>query len=188
MRRIIKKYSNRRLYDTFSKKVITLVELLQMVSSGDDVEVVDNRSGGDITVETLSKAISSESRFTQGGKFSVAGLQEMIRRGGMDMLDLFKKAVLVGIGAADLARERVEKFADELVRRGEMAESERAKFVREMTDKIIEKAERVEGKRAAKKEATESSELGAEIERLKARIEELEKGKTGERSARQETK
>ena len=183
VRRIIKKYSNRRLYDTIGRRMITLGELLEMVRAGDDVEVIDNVSGEDITVETLSKAIASRAVRTDG--LSRTGLHEMIRWGGMDMLELLKRAVLVGIGAADLARERVEKFADELVKRGEMSESERAKFIREMTEKIIEKAEKIEEKKAARREAT-ISELKAEVERLKARIEELEKGKAGRKSASKE--
>lgn len=62
------------------------------------------------------------------------------------MLDLIRKAMLAGIGVADVAKERVEKIADELVTRGEMAEGQKARFVREMTDKIVKEAEHLRSK------------------------------------------
>jgi len=62
------------------------------------------------------------------------------------MLELVRKAMLAGIGVAAVAKERVEKIADELVTRGEMAEGEKATFVREMTDKIMKEAEHLFGK------------------------------------------
>ena len=56
----IKKYANRRLYDTESSTYITLDRLAQMVREGREFEVVDARSGEDITRQVLTQIIVEE--------------------------------------------------------------------------------------------------------------------------------
>ena len=54
---LIKKYSNRRLYDTAESRYITLDELADKVRDGADVQVVDAKSGADLTQPTLTQII-----------------------------------------------------------------------------------------------------------------------------------
>lgn len=54
---IIKKYSNRRLYDTSDSRYITLEELAAKIREGEDVRVVDAKSGADLTQTTLTQLI-----------------------------------------------------------------------------------------------------------------------------------
>jgi polyhydroxyalkanoate synthesis repressor PhaR len=54
---IVKKYSNRRLYDTEASRYITLEELAQRVRDGADVRVVDAKTGEDLTQATLVQLI-----------------------------------------------------------------------------------------------------------------------------------
>ena len=56
----IKKYANRRLYDTESSAYITLDKLAQMVRDGREFEVVDAKSGEDITRQVLTQIIVDE--------------------------------------------------------------------------------------------------------------------------------
>ena len=56
----IKKYANRRLYDTESSTYITLERLAQMVPEGREFEVVDAKSGEDITRQVLTQIIVDE--------------------------------------------------------------------------------------------------------------------------------
>ena len=56
----IKKYANRRLYDTESSTYITLDRLAEMVREGREFEVVDARSGEDITRQVLTQIIVEE--------------------------------------------------------------------------------------------------------------------------------
>lgn len=59
----IKKYANRRLYDTESSSYVTLERLAQMVRDGRDFDVIDARSGDDITQQVLTQIIvEAESR------------------------------------------------------------------------------------------------------------------------------
>ncbi len=54
---VIKKYSNRRLYDTADSRYITLEELADKVRQGADVRVVDAKSGEDLTGATLTQIL-----------------------------------------------------------------------------------------------------------------------------------
>ncbi len=54
---LIKKYGNRRLYDTAESKYITLEELAGIIQSGAEVRVVDAKSGADLTQATLTQII-----------------------------------------------------------------------------------------------------------------------------------
>jgi polyhydroxyalkanoate synthesis repressor PhaR len=56
----IKKYANRRLYDTESSAYITLERLAQMVREGREFEVVDAKTGEDITRQVLTQIIVDE--------------------------------------------------------------------------------------------------------------------------------
>lgn len=56
----IKKYANRRLYDTESSTYVTLDRLAQMIRDGRDFQVVDARSGEDITHQVLTQIIVEE--------------------------------------------------------------------------------------------------------------------------------
>ncbi len=56
----IKKYANRRLYDTDSSSYITLDKLAGMIRDGRDFEVVDAKSGEDITHQILTQIIVDE--------------------------------------------------------------------------------------------------------------------------------
>lgn len=54
---LIKKYGNRRLYDTGESRYITLDELSKKVQEGHDVRVMDAKSGADLTQSTLTQII-----------------------------------------------------------------------------------------------------------------------------------
>jgi polyhydroxyalkanoate synthesis repressor PhaR len=77
--RIVKKYSNRRLYDTDDSQYITLDELAELVRGGADVFIQDAKTGADLTQSTLAQVIL-ESR--GGGRLlPVPLLVQMIRMG-----------------------------------------------------------------------------------------------------------
>jgi polyhydroxyalkanoate synthesis repressor PhaR len=57
VRMLVKKYGNRRLYDTDESRYITLEELAESVRHGKDVRVVDAKSGDDLTTATLAQII-----------------------------------------------------------------------------------------------------------------------------------
>ena len=57
---IIKKYANRRLYNTHSSSYITLEDLAKMTRAGTDFQVLDAKTGADITHQILTQIIMDE--------------------------------------------------------------------------------------------------------------------------------
>lgn len=57
LRMLVKKYGNRRLYDTESSRYITLEDLTVAIKKGAEARVVDAKSGADLTQETLTQII-----------------------------------------------------------------------------------------------------------------------------------
>ena len=76
---LIKKYGNRRLYDTADSRYITLEELAAKIQAGAEVRVVDAKSGADLTQATLTQIII-ESR-DAAGMLPVPLLTQLIRLG-----------------------------------------------------------------------------------------------------------
>src|SRR5690348_5218198 len=76
--RLIKKYPNRRLYDTKTSSYITLADVKQMVLKQEEFQVVDAKSGDDLTRQILLQIILEEE---SGGMplFSSDMLSQMIR-------------------------------------------------------------------------------------------------------------
>jgi polyhydroxyalkanoate synthesis repressor PhaR len=54
---IIKRYANRKLYDTVRKEYITLNGLSKLIREGAEIQVIDNESGEDLTARTLTQII-----------------------------------------------------------------------------------------------------------------------------------
>jgi polyhydroxyalkanoate synthesis repressor PhaR len=62
MGRIIKRYENRKLYDTESRRYVSLEEIASLIRQGVDVQVVDNVTDTDITTQTLTQVIFEEGK------------------------------------------------------------------------------------------------------------------------------
>ena len=60
--RIIKRYSNRKLYDTQGSCYVTLHELAQIIKEGSDVEVIEKKSNTEITYKTLTNHLQTTYR------------------------------------------------------------------------------------------------------------------------------
>jgi polyhydroxyalkanoate synthesis repressor PhaR len=124
----IKKYANRRLYDTESSTYITLDRLAQMVREGREFEVVDAKSGEDITRQVLTQIIVDEE--ARGSTMlPINFLKQLIGLYGNSMqtmvpqyleaaMDAFQRnqsAVKDAFGAnvfADLAKRNMAMFED----------------------------------------------------------------------------
>lgn len=81
MKRIIKRYENRKMYDSIDGKYVSLQEIAGMIRSGRDVKVIDNRNGKDITSLTLTNIILEEGRKGEN-TLSSETLHQVIRWGG----------------------------------------------------------------------------------------------------------
>ncbi|PIP37195.1 MAG: pesticidal protein Cry15Aa, partial [Desulfobacterales bacterium CG23_combo_of_CG06-09_8_20_14_all_51_8] len=57
---LIKKYANRKLYDTTDKRYLTMDRLAELIKAGDEVSIVDNETGDDLTSAIVSQLLARE--------------------------------------------------------------------------------------------------------------------------------
>lgn len=60
--RVIKRYENRKLYDTRSSRYVSLSDIAGFVRAGETVQVIDNKTGDDLTAQTLTQIILEEGK------------------------------------------------------------------------------------------------------------------------------
>jgi polyhydroxyalkanoate synthesis repressor PhaR len=113
-RHLIKKYANRKLYDTRTSRYITLEGIAELVREGHEIKVVDRDNGHDLTQVTLSQVVLSQEKRGPAGLVDAGG--EVIHERGQALLDYVRKTLNV---PSDLKtqmerrREDLEGRADE---------------------------------------------------------------------------
>ena len=79
--RIIKRYANRKLYDTEHSRYVTLDQISEMIRNGDDVKIIDNKSKEDLTTVTLAQIIFEEEK-KQRSFLPLGAMRNIIQSGG----------------------------------------------------------------------------------------------------------
>jgi polyhydroxyalkanoate synthesis repressor PhaR len=122
MPRLVKRYSNRKLYDTSESRYVTLDEIARWVKAGEDVKIIENESGEDLTAVTFAQIILEEER-KKNGYLSLPLLRNLIQHGEAALQNL---AATVDRGmeairtAPERARSRVQELATVSERLGEL--------------------------------------------------------------------
>ena len=81
--RVIKRYANRKLYDTRDSRYVTLPQIAELVRSGEDVRIIDNRTKENLTSITLAQIIyESEKSAEESSRQGVKTLRDFIQVGG----------------------------------------------------------------------------------------------------------
>jgi|YNPNPStandDraft_1061719.scaffolds.fasta_scaffold05657_7 polyhydroxyalkanoate synthesis repressor PhaR len=99
--KIIKRYGNRKLYDTQLSRYVTLEEISQMVRRGEDLKVIDNRTKEDLTALTLTQIMLEEEK-KKKNILPLSLLQNLIQHGGGSIAELVQR------GKDSLASMRTE--------------------------------------------------------------------------------
>lgn len=86
---LIKRYANRKLYDTQASRYITLKGISELIRAGQDVRVIDNESGEDITNLTLSQILVDGER--EGRPVPRSMLSDLVQRGGGALYGALRK-------------------------------------------------------------------------------------------------
>ncbi len=117
-RHLIKKYANRKLYDTHTSRYITLDEIADLVRDGHEIRVVDRDNGHDLTQVTLSQMVVSEQRRGPGRLVDAGG--EMLHDRGQALVDYVRKTLNIPAdlrSQVETRRENLESMADEAIER-----------------------------------------------------------------------
>jgi polyhydroxyalkanoate synthesis repressor PhaR len=110
--KIIKRYANRKLYDTERSSYVTLEDIAVMIKAGEEVQVVDNKSGEDLTSVTLAQIIFEAEKKKTAMPLSL--LRTLIRDGG-DAIGEFARGQVEKVQSqTQVIRDRAEKLKSEL--------------------------------------------------------------------------
>jgi polyhydroxyalkanoate synthesis repressor PhaR len=114
---VIKRYSNRKLYDTQESRYVTLEEIEEMIRTGREISVVDAASGEDLTSVTLTQIILENER-TRRASLPAAFLHQLIKHGEswQDFVQKSMRASLEGMVSSQRDMERI--FRDWSLRAG----------------------------------------------------------------------
>jgi len=153
--RLIKRYSNRKLYDTQEKRYVSLEHVAALIRAGEEVQILDHQSGEDLTAATLARILQRRS-------LPPPFLRSLIRIGG-DTWEYLR---------ASLDEARLEP----LVSRGETALEEAQRLSEELAAYALRRRQNLEAATMIKVEgALERWQIptGDDLQRLEARLKEL---------------
>ncbi len=176
--KLLKRYANRRLYDPETSKTITLENVADMIINGEEIRVIDNMSGSDITPKILGQTFLKVSLGQRNEEFSNFMLSALIRETGKDISSLFGRLVLGGIGASYLTRDRLEKILQSMISLGELkletATEYRDDLLTHMANRASENKLRIqEDLKKIGKELEDSTETDLPLEDLSEKIRKI---------------
>lgn len=126
--RLIKRYPNRKLYDTKDKRYVTLNDIARLIRDGEEVQVSDHTTGEDLTALTLTQIIVEQEK-RHAGFLPRSVLTGLVQAGG-ERLSTLRRALGPPLGLQYDVDDEIERRLQALVRRGELEES-KARNLRE---------------------------------------------------------
>jgi polyhydroxyalkanoate synthesis repressor PhaR len=135
--KVIKRYTNRKLYDTVESRYVTLDEIAQMIKGGAEVKIIDNRTKEDLTSVTLAQIIFEEEK--KRSQMPLGVLREIIRHGGEAVAGFYQEKV----------GQRLSERISEVKSRTESLRDDIEQKVRTVLPALLRREDKVEKKDAA---------------------------------------
>ncbi len=123
---VIKRYSNRKLYDTDARRYVTLDEIAEAVRRGEEVRVVDHVTGENLTTLTLLQVLFEQEK-KLGGLLPQAVLSRMIQTGG-DALKGLRGALIAAFDLEQRVEDEIARRLQRLVEQGLLSDAEAARL------------------------------------------------------------
>jgi len=157
-RHLIKKYANRKLYDTNTSRYITLEGISELVRDGHDIQVLDRESGTDLTPLILSQIVMGEEK---RGRARIADEPTGQDR-GQALLDYVRRTLNVPAQMVGNEVERrrgdledlVEGAIERALERLSLPSRREVERLSEQVDKLARKLDRMPVPQRARKPAT----------------------------------
>jgi len=172
--KVIKRYTNRKLYDTVESRYVTLEEIADMVKAGAEVKILDNRTKEDLTSVTLAQIIFEEEKKTS--KMSLRTLRDLIRHGGERAQQFVEDTQAEFRDKVEGLRHVAEQRVATLITKGQ-ATGDRAKDLVSASQEAVGQFQRRvdERVRAAIEGIANLPDMRKEMQQILGRLEELEK-------------
>ncbi|GAC1531717.1 MAG: hypothetical protein NVS3B10_27050 [Polyangiales bacterium] len=92
-KRVVKRYSNRKLYDTRESRYVTLLQIAEMVRAGEEVQIIDNATKDDLTEVTLAQIIYEEQK-AHSRAVPLQTLRDLIHQRGEKLMTQLREGPL----------------------------------------------------------------------------------------------
>ena len=172
--KVIKRYTNRKLYDTVESRYVTLDEIAQMIKAGAEVQIIDNRTKEDLTSVTLAQIIFEEEKKTS--KMSLDTLRDSIRHGGEVAQRLVEGTQAELRGRVEAVRAAAEQRVQTLLVKGQQTSDRAREMVQTSQETMAAFQKRVDERvRAAVEQMATVSDARKQLDDISRRIEALEK-------------
>jgi polyhydroxyalkanoate synthesis repressor PhaR len=136
MSTIVKRYPNRKMYNTDTKKYITLEGIAGLIRDGQDVQILDHTTGEDLTALTLTQIIFEQEK-KQGGFLPRSVLTGLVQAGGETLTSL-RRTLSSPLELLRHVDQEIERRLQWLVEKGELTAEEstrlREKLLRPKTE------------------------------------------------------
>jgi polyhydroxyalkanoate synthesis repressor PhaR len=186
-KRIVKRYSNRKLYDTRESRYVTLLQIAEMVRAGEEVQIIDNATKDDLTEVTLAQIIYEEQK-QHSRSVPLATLRDLIHQRGERLMSQLREGPLGRLLPGDEKKDGEDAATSAPDEHGtyggtpakeEKATAESGAAKKGILDQSREALESLQGKidervRSALTSFSPFQQLQSEVTRLSAKIEELE--------------
>jgi len=170
---LIKRYQNRKLYDTEHSCYVTLEDIAQMIKKGDDVSIIDNGTQEDLTTLTLTQIILEEEK-NKKNILPLATLKNIIQSGGEQIAHFFQKSIQ-SVSSITNVKDEAEKVIDKI--KDEIEDG--GAFIRDYLHKshhlIDDLSKRFEEKVKSLGTLTSLPSLRSDIRTLRKKAAELER-------------
>ena len=127
---VIKRYRNRKLYNTQLKRYITLNEIEGLIKQQEAVKVIENDSGNDITAATLSQIIFEHEK-NETGLLPINLLTSLVQSGGKRMEEI-RRNIFNSLTLAHHFDAEIERRVDILISRGELSQEEASQVLKKL--------------------------------------------------------
>ncbi|MCK5126601.1 MAG: hypothetical protein KAR42_10120 [candidate division Zixibacteria bacterium] len=184
--KIIKRYRNRRLYDTENKEFIVLSDLERMVQNNISFKVINIATGKDITISVLTSVIGERVDSWKNARQSHDVLSAVIKLGGRRSMSILRNTVLAGVGFISLTKKKAEELIETLVKTGDLSKSEKKEAVLELLSKAEKTAKSKTKKISADIEKglesiawankVDFEKLAKKVDKISRKLNKLEKG------------
>ena len=173
-KRIIKRYSNRKLYDTRDSRYVTLQQIGEMVRAGEEVQIIDNKTKEDKTEVTLALILSEDLK-AQPRSVPLTALRDLIQERGGKLLSQLREGTLgrfiaPGAGAEPAAEAKEPEPVPEPPKADKKEEEKKHDEKKGRLSELMESS-----LSSVVPSARAFSELKEEVTALSARVAELEK-------------
>lgn len=170
---VIKRYPNRKLYDTDAKRYITLNEIAALIRAGEEVVVTDHATDEDMTAVVLTQIIFEQEKL-QKGFLPKSVLTNLVRAGG-DTLGTLRRGLTLPLDLWRHVDEEIDRRVQALIAKGDLAREEGARLREKLLSPVFSSPETSHAEQEDLEQMLSDHGVPTreELERLHAQIDAL---------------